>query len=235
MESLSKKSAKKPPAILILADFSDGSWHAISFGMQFLYTPQSPIFILPTFQNPNFGQSMLRDIVPRLKKITKQELRVLKSRLLRNFKIKAKYVKLLSLNGELVSILQDKQDLKELYNLVIGTYSSFVNSCTMQNLCMTKIINCSSNPLFILPQMFEHKENKKILFVANPFKVPSMQIKNHILSICEKINSELDILFVVENESQKKNKEVQEFFEKYFKEIKYAINYVINSSVCKGM
>jgi len=115
MESLSKKSAKKTPAILILADFSDVSWHAISFGIQFLYTPQSPIYILQTFQNPNFGQSMLRDIIPRFKKITKQGLRVLISRLLRNFKLTAKYVKLLSLNGELVSILQDKQDLKVSY------------------------------------------------------------------------------------------------------------------------
>lgn len=235
MENVSKNLAKKPPAILILADFSDGSWHAISFAMQFLYTPKSPIYILQTFQNPNFGQSMLRSIIPRLKEITKYELNVLKTKLLRSFKIKAKHIKLLSLNGELVSLLKNNLDLKYSFNIVIGTYSSFANSCTMQNLCMTKIINCSTNPLFILPQMFEQKKNEKILFVANPFKVPTIQIKNQILSICEKTNSELDILFVVENESQKMNKEVLAFFEKYFTGIKYAINYVENTSVCKGM
>ena len=55
MADLTKKSITKPPAILILADFSDGSWHALSFATKFLYTPKSPLFILQTFQNLSKG------------------------------------------------------------------------------------------------------------------------------------------------------------------------------------
>ena len=36
--------------ILILADFSDGSWHATSFAMQYLYNEKSPVSILQTFK-----------------------------------------------------------------------------------------------------------------------------------------------------------------------------------------
>ena len=235
MESVSKSLAKKPTAVLILADFSDGSWHAISFAMQFLHTQNSKLFILQTFQSPNFGHFMVRNILPRLKKITTDELNTLKIKLLENFDIKDEHIELLSFKGELVSILQNKLDLKYSYNIVIGTFSSFADSCTMQNLCITKIINCSNNPLFILPKIFEQKENKKILFVGNPLKVPTTRITNQILKICEKSNSELDILFVVEKESQKMNEEVLLYFKIHFKGIKYAINYVKNTSVYLGM
>ncbi len=235
MERISNNLAKKQPAILILADFSDGSWHAIDFAMRFLYTPESTLFILQTFQSPNFGQSMVRNIIPRLKRITRYELNVLRTKVLRHFKIKANQIKLLSFKGELVNILQNKLNLKYSYNIVIGTSSSFTDSCTMQNLCVTKVINYSNNPVFILPQMFEGKEAQKILWGANPFKVPSLQVRNHILSICERTNSELDILFVVEKDSQEMNKEGKAFFEKYFGGIKYNINYTKNTSISKGI
>ena len=105
----------------------------------------------------------------------------------------------------------------------------------MQNLHLTKIINCSKNALFILPKKFKQKENRKILFVGNPLKVPTTQVKNQILKICQKSNSDLDILFVIEEEPQKMHKDVQQFFENYFKDVNYDINYVKNRSVCSGM
>ena len=235
METIDKSMEQKPTAVLILADFSDGSWHAISFAMQYLYAQNSKFFILQTFQSPNFGIFMTRNILPRLKKITTHELNTLKSKLLANYNIDDKHIELLSFKGELVNILQNKLDLKYSYNVVIGTFSSFADSSTMQNLCMTKILNCSRNALFILPNKFEQKENSKILFVGNPNKVPTSQIKNQILKICKKSHSDLDILFVVEDESQKTNKEVLHFFEKYFSKIKYNVNYIKNRSACSGM
>ncbi len=225
----------KPNAVLILADFSDGSWHAISFAMRFLYTQNSKLFILQTFQNPNFGHFMVRNILPQLKKITIDELNILKTKLLASYDIKDEHIELLSFKGELVNVLQDKLDIKYSYSIVIGTFSSFANSSTIQNRYITKIINCSNNPLFILPKAFEQKNNRKILFVGNPLKVPTTQIKNQIIKICEKSNSELDILFIVEKDSQKTDEEVLLFLEKYFKGIKYDVNYVKNRSTCLGM
>ena len=235
MERVDKYLESKPTAVLILADFSDGSWHAISFAMQFLYSPNSKLFILQTFQNPKFGIFMTRNILPQLKKITTHELNTLKTKLLANYNIKDEHIELLSFKGELASVLQNKLDLKYSYNIVIGTFSSFANSSTMQNLCLTKVLNCSKNALFILPKKFKQKENRKILFVGNPNKVPTTQIKEQIIKICKESDSELDILFVVEEESQKMQKEVQHFFENYFKEVNYEINYVKNRSVCSGM
>ncbi len=235
MQRVDKKLESKPTAVLILADFSDGSWHAISFAMQFLYSPNSKLFILQTFQSPKFGIFMTRNILPRLKKITTHELNTLKSKLLANYNINNEHIELLSFKGELASVLQNKLDLKYSYNIVIGTFSSFADSSTMQSFCLTKVLNRSKNALFILPKKFKQKENRKILFVGNPLKVPTTQIKNQILKICQKSDSELDILFVVEEKSQKMQKEMQHFFENYFKEVKYEINYVKNRSVCSGM
>ncbi len=235
MERVDKYLESKPTAVLILADFSDGSWHAISFAMQFLYTQNSKFFILQTFQSPKFGIFMVRNILPRLQKITTDELNTLKTKLLANYNIKNEHIELLSFKGELANVIQNKLDLKYSYNIVIGTYSSFANSSTMQNLHLTKIINCSKNALFILPKKFKQKENRKILFVGNPLKIPTTQIKNQIFKICQKAKSELDILFVVEDESQKMYEEVQQFFENYIKEVNYEVNYVKNRSVCSGM
>ena len=235
MKRADKYLESKPTAVLILADFSDGSWHAISFAMQFLYSPNSKLFILQTFQSPKFGIFMTRNILPQLKKITTYELNTLKTKLLANYNIENEHIELLSFKGELANVLQNKLDLKYSYNIVIGTYSSFANSSTMQNLCLTKVLNCSKNALFILPKKFKQKESRKILFVGNSHKVPSTQIKNQILKICKKSNSELDILVVVKEESQQMQMDVQHFFENYFKDVNYEINFVKNKSVCSGM
>ena len=235
MANPEKNMVHEPPTILILADFSDGRWHAISFAMQYLYTPGSPVTILQTFQKPNFGQAMLHNIVPRLKEIIEHEFKDLKYRLLKNFSIDPGQVSLLSLNGELVNLLKYKLDANTTYNIVIGTYSSFADSCTMQNMCMAKLINCVSSPLFILPQFFEKKESNQLLFVPNPYKVPTQHTTNQVLDICRKLNPELDILFVVEKDSIKIDEGFSAFIETHFKGIKHKVSYIRNSSVCKGM
>ena len=224
----------KQPSVLILADFSDGSWHAISFAMQFLYQNNSYFSVLQTYQKPNFGQFMFRDLIPHLKKITKHELKTLKTKILANYKIKTKRIKTISLKGELNILLHKRSVLNGSHNIVLGMHGSFVDSCTMQNNCLSKIIDRSNNPLFILPQMYEVNKNNKILFVGNLFKPPSQNIKNLLLKICKTETDELDLLFVVENKSQKMNEEVKLFFETHFKKIKYTINYITNTSVCKG-
>lgn len=235
MEKISGNLENKQPSVLILADFSDGSWHAISFAMQFLHEKKSPLSILQTYQNPKFGRFMLRDIIPQLKEITIHELGVLKTKLLENYKIEKESINTLSLEGELNQILQYKPLLKESYNIVLSTHSSFTNSCTIQNQYLTKVIDSSNSPLFILPQKFEEKENCKILFVGNTSKVPSLHITSQIVSICKKTNSELEILFVVEKQNQKMNEEVAAFFKEHFNEIDYAVNYCESKSVAKGM
>ena len=54
---MGKDVNKRHPDVLVLADFADGSWHATSFAMQFLYKEESPFSILLTYQKPDFGHS----------------------------------------------------------------------------------------------------------------------------------------------------------------------------------
>ncbi len=124
--------------ILILADFADGNWHAISFAMNHLYQPHSIISILQTYQSPHYGTMMMRNIEPRLKKITKDELNALKNKLLSNFELSEKQIQLLSFKGGVAEIIHTKLRANTKYNIVIGTYSAFTNSCTIQNLWYVK-------------------------------------------------------------------------------------------------
>lgn len=232
---MGRNIGNKKPSVLILADFSDGSWHATSFAMQFLYQNESPIAVLQTYQKPNFGHFMVRNLIPHLKEITKHELKTLKTKLLANYKIEKESINTISLMGDLNVILHKKLAFNGTHNIVLGTYGSFTNSCTMQNHCLARIIDRSNNPLFILPRMFETKKNNKILFVGNPSKVPSLNIKSRVLKICRNPNSELDILFVVEKQDQKINDDVKLFIETHFKAINYDVKYVQNKSICKGI
>lgn len=225
----------KPAAILILADFADGSWHAASFAMKFLFEKESPYSILQTYQNPKFGQLMLHNLIPHLREITKYELKSLRTKLVKKFNIEEEKINTISLEGDLNTILQNKSFLIESHNIVLGTHGSFANSCTMQNQCLAKIIDTSKNPLFILPQKFKQKKKNKILFVGNASKVPSLHVKNQTLETCRKTNSELDILFVIAKQNQKMTEEVSEFFKKHFNNTNYTINYTLNSSTCKGI
>ncbi|MCK5729684.1 MAG: hypothetical protein KAH68_01335 [Draconibacterium sp.] len=231
---MGENKGNRQPSVLILADFSDGSWHAVSFAMQFLFQNNSCFSVLQTYQKPNFGLFMLRNLIPHLKKITKHELKTLKTKILENYKVKSEKINTISLKGELNILLRKEAALKGPHNIVIGTHGSFLDSCTMQNNCLAKIIDRSTNPLFILPKMYNMNKNNKILFVGNTFKTPSQNMKNLLLMICKTEIDELELLFVVENKSQKMNEEVKMFFETHFKKIKHTINYVINTSVCKG-
>lgn len=232
---MSENSKNVQPSVLVLADFSDGKWHATSFAMHYLYKNNSSISILQTYQKPNFGHFMVRNIVPRLKGITEYELKMQKREILENYKIKSKNINTLSLIGELNMVLLHGQMLKGTYNIVLGTHASFVDSCTMQNRCLAKIIDSSTNPLFILPQEFKPQNANKVLFVGNPSKVPSMNVTKRILEICKHSESELDVLFVAQKQNQIINEDVKLFIDKHFNKINYSINYTHNRLISKGV
>ena len=171
-------------SVLILADFADGNWHATSFAMQFLHEEKSTISILQTYRNPDWGHFTMRKLSHQLEKITKHELKQLENKLLSSYSIAQKQIDTLSIEGDLNTILHYKTILKGSYNIVLGTYSSFSDSCNMQNKCLEEIINTAKNPLFIVPGEFNKQGNKQLLFVGNPTKPPSKQLIKHALKIC---------------------------------------------------
>ena len=223
------------PPILVLADFSDGSWHATSFAMQFLHKNKSNVSMLQTYQNPKWGHFMTREITPHLEKITKYELKQLKTRLKSSYNIDEKQINTLSIEGELNSILHYKPVIKGTYNIVLGTYNSFVDSCNMQNKCLEEIINTAKNPLFIVPGEFNGQANKKLLFVGTPTKIPSKQLIDHTLNICNKTQPDIEILFVLKKGIPKISDDVLAFYNKNFAGLDFEINQIANSATCKGI
>lgn len=225
----------KSPPVLILADFADGNWHATSFAMQFLHAGESPVSILQTYKSPDWGHFMMRKITPQLKEITKHELKQLKNKLLSSYSISHEQIDTLSIEGDLNSILHYKPMLKGSYNVVLGTYSSFADSCNMQNNCLEEIINTSQNPLFIIPGKFNGQINKKLLFVGNPNKIPSEQLTKHALNICNKTQSVIEILFILKKGIPKISNDVLNFYMDTFKKVGYEIKQIPNTSKSKGI
>ncbi|QIA09089.1 hypothetical protein [Draconibacterium halophilum] len=223
------------PSILILADFSDGSWHATSFAMRFLYHEKSPVTILQTYQNPGWGHLMMRKLSHHLKKITKNELRALKNRLLEHFKVEKQKINTLSIEGELNSVLNYKPIINGHHNIVLSTYSSFKDSCKRQNGCLEKIIDTAENPLFILPETFEGDTSKKILFVGPPEKKPSEQLCNQLVDICKKTQSKLEVLFVVKTQNKKVSEDIQSYYHEYCEGIDITFSTIQNKTKCKGI
>lgn len=232
---MSTKLNNNQPSILILADFSDGSWHAASFAMQFLYKEKSAVTILQTYQNPGWGHFMMRRLNHHLKKITKNELKALKSRLLKHFIIKKRKINTLSIEGELNTVINFKPIINSQHNLVLSTQNSFEDSCKRQNGCLEKIVDTAKNPLFILPETFEGKTLKKILFVGNPGNKPSEQLCSQVIEICKRTQSSLEILFVLKNQTQKIPDAVQAYYDKYFQEIDTTVTAIQNKTKCKGI
>ena len=223
------------PSILILADFSDGSWHATSFAMQFLYKEKSPVTILQTYQNPGWGHFMMRKLSHHLEKITKNELRALKNRLLKHFKIDKKKISTLSVEGELNSVLHYKPIINGDHNLVLSTHNSFEDSYKRQNGCLEKIIDTAQNPLFVLSKTFEGETSKRILFVGNPEKRPSEQLCNQVIEICKRTQSNLEILFLQNEKIQKLHEDVQPNYHKYFEGIDISLSTVQSRTKCRGI
>lgn len=232
---MGKDSNNRYPDVLILADFADGSWHATSFAMQFLYQKESPFSILLTYRKPDFGHFMTRNITPRLKEITHYELRKLKDKLLSNYLIKPENIKTLSIEGDLNKILHYNPKIDSFYNVVLSTYSSFEDSNTVRNRYVKKLINTAKFPFFIVPGNPKDLYNTKHVLVGNQNKTPSPHLINQTLKICTETNSELEILFVKNSDSSVINKEILDKYNEYFKNIKFRITQKINSSKFKGI
>ena len=229
----SKKTNQSP--ILILADFSDGSWHAASFAMQFLYRQKSRLSILQTYEDPGWGCFMMRKLSHHLKKITKNELSALKRKLTAHFNIDKQSINAISYEGKLNDVLHYKTILKEDYILVLSTYSSFKDSCNRQNGCLKKIIDTAQNPLFILPGSFDDGVNKKILFVAHPQKNVSVALCKKVLEICQKTRSNLDVLFVLTSQDQQVPESVKQSFRELCDETAVSFSTIHDKKKCKGI
>ena len=187
--------------ILILTDFSGGTWDAVCFAMKFLRDGETTINLLQTYQKPEVRQSMIRDIVPILKKISIDDLKELRRRILNQFKIPKRKVKSLSIEGYLASLLQNQLNLTHIDSVVVGLHSSIPDTGFLIRRNISRVIKCSSHPLYILPYRFSDLEFQKIVFVTDPNNQPSEKVLNKLRYLENITTSGIHILFVVPNDT----------------------------------
>ena len=167
--------------ILILTDFSGGTWDAVCFAMRFLKTRETTINLLQTYQKPEVRQSMIRDIGPLLKKISIDDLEELKIKILNQFEIPKRKVKPLSIEGKLTSLLSSQLNLDDIGGVVVGLYNSIPDTGFLIRRKISGVIKYTSYPLYILQNSFSDSEIRKIVFITDPYNKPSVKVLEKLI------------------------------------------------------
>ena len=196
---------KEPTDILILADFSDGLWDAVTFTVTVLYREGITIKLLETFEEPHTGQSLMLDLEAILENIANQELMAVKKRIVTEFKIPGHDIKLISHNGDLISFLKQEDLHGNILCTVVNTHSSFSGSCFMQKFKIWKLVRKVSRPMFVFPVEFSYSDIYNIVYAVSPMRKPSESILNELAKLFQSVDYKIHILFF-----QRKNKKENE-------------------------
>jgi hypothetical protein len=197
--------------ILVLTDFSGGTWDAVCFA--------------------EVGQSMIRDIIPILKKISIDDLEELRRKILNHFKIPKRRVKPLSIEGNLNSLLSNQLNLNDIDSVVVGLYSSIPDTGFLIKRKISRVIKCSSHPLFILPGRFSDSELHKIVFVTDPYNQPSAKLLDKLRYLESLTRSGIHILFVIQDDTHDILENIKSNIIKHLSGIKVTTDYLHNASM----
>ncbi len=173
-------SIKKESNILILADYSEGNRAAIHFAMRYLYRPGSLIHIIQTWERPNFGSSMVRDLSPMLEGIANSELESLKSHLKSRYSMPDDQVRLISFEGDLPEFFKSETYQSQEWQVVMGSrnYESLFSNRSRMNELIDKV----SQDLFVLLGFEDNNAISEIFMLADTPKTASSN-----LSVLKKI------------------------------------------------
>lgn len=173
-------SIKGKSNILILADYSEGNRAAIHFAMRYLYRPGSSIHIIQTWQKPNFGSSMVRDLSPMLKGIANSELCSLKLHLQTRYSMPDDQIRLIPFEGDLPAYFKTESYKSQEWQIVMGSrnYESLFSNKSRMN----ELIDQVSQDLFVLVGLEDNNSISEIFMLAD---TPETASSN--LSILKKI------------------------------------------------
>lgn len=173
-------SIKGKSNILILADYSEGNRAAIHFAMRYLYRPGSLIYIIQTWQKPNFGSSMVRDLSPMLEGIANSELGSLKSHLENRYSMPNDQIRLIPFEGDLAAYFKTESYKSQDWQVVMGSrnYESLFPNKNRMN----ELIDQVSQDLFVLVGLEDNNAISEIFMLAD---TPATATSN--LSVLKKI------------------------------------------------
>lgn len=217
--------------ILILADFYGGTLDAVRFTMKFLRTGETTINLLQTYQKPEVRQSMIRDIVPILKKSSIDDLDELRRKILNKFEIPKRKVKSLSIEGNLTSLLSNQLNMNDIDGAVVGLYNSIPATGLLIQRNISRIIECTSHPLFILSDRFSDSEIDKIVFITDPYCKPSVKALDKLLYLASIAKSGVHILFAFQDDTQDIPENIKSNIIKHLSGIKVTTDYLRNVSM----
>jgi len=171
--------------ILILADFSEGNCEALQFTMEFLYKKNSEIYIVQTWQKPNFGSSMVRDLSSILKNIAKDDLMGLKRNLLADYTLSDSQIRLFPFEGDLSGLF--KSEFYRDGNWQVVMASSENGYQLSGNPRIIEIIDKVGQPLYILSGL-KGLSSFSDVFVLSDTENPTQSIQTALGKIAVRNN-----------------------------------------------
>jgi len=202
MQIVSENNRSKE-RILILADFSEGNWEAIQFAMEYLCKANSEICIVQTWQKPNFGFSMVRDLSTILQNIAKNELEGLKRKLLSHYTFSDSQIHLYPFEGDLPGFFKREEYRDKNWQVVMALSENGYQ--LSDNPRIIEIIDKVEQPLYILSDLKNIRSVSDVFVLSDtnnpsdsiPIALGRIAVKNKILfRIC--LNSSVQSRLTIE-------------------------------------
>jgi hypothetical protein len=164
------KGYNRGRTILVIADCQHGAMEAGRFAVRNLYDSNSRILLQQTYQKPQYGRGMLRDISPMLEKIAKEELTKLKNDMIKEFGLPAGSIGKVAFEGELSTILRTRFSNTPGLSVVVGfdprlSYRSF--PCRK---IIRSVKDSGLSPLFVVSDSITLIDNRNIILFTKDEK-----------------------------------------------------------------
>lgn len=214
--------------ILILADFSDGLWDAVTFSVKVLFREGITIKLLETYQKPRTGQSLMLDLDPILENNALQELMALKKKMVSSFKLSTNEIKLILFKGNLIPKLRHEASQNNILCVVVNSHGLFAGSYTFQIFKIWRIVRKVSLPVFIWPVKFSETVIFNILYSFNPSKESNEKVFSELGKLFRAVNYRIHILFA-KRKDKVENEQAENMYRNHPLYSKFIFHYVDNS------
>ncbi|MCE4565861.1 hypothetical protein INQ51_16195 [Maribellus sp. CM-23] len=153
--------------IVILTEFMEGAWESAIFSHRNLINSNHGVVFVQTYSKPRYGQSLLKNFVPVMKQIVRNELLELKLKAVNEFKFEESRVSIRPFEGDWFSFLNGGQKSLSPELLVVSLKKAFPGVCCPIIGKIQKLAEQTTNPLLILPASFAPAKLKSILFLTS--------------------------------------------------------------------
>ena len=178
-----KKSNGK--TILVLAECQQGALKAGRFALKHLYDSQTRIILLQTYNAPKIGISTVRNLPSILKKISKEDLTILKNTFIEEFGIPSDHIVKLAREGDLTTIAQEELKNCDNFSVVIGTDCTPLYTRKPYKRIRSFMTTTGIRPIFIVDDNIIRIERSKIFVIQGDADKMSETFKKFLAKISE--------------------------------------------------